>query len=315
MRSDRPSPAIILDVDGTLVDSNDAHARAWVDAFAEAGLQVSAERVRRAIGMGGDKLIPHVAGLTEDSPEGRRISERRSEIFRTSYVSQVRPFPRVRELIERLAADGFTLVVASSASEDDLRTLLEIAGIADLIESRTSSDDAERSKPDPDIVHAALKDSGAGSAEAIMLGDTPYDVEAARRAGIAIIGVECGGWRRDELSGAAAIYADPADLYARYDESPIAGLMMRSRPRPVERSSGAPAWWFAAPLLILGAVLIIQATRRPEGSRSVAMRSRRREEDEDEYVDAGATDPAGRSPRTLSARDRAALRRLIARTS
>ncbi|MGH9371833.1 MAG: HAD family hydrolase, partial [Vicinamibacterales bacterium] len=176
MGSDRrPSPAIILDVDGTLVDSNDAHARAWLDAFAEAGLDVPPERVRRAIGMGGDKLMPHVSGLSEDSSEGRRISERRGEIFRARYLSQVRPFPRVRDLVERFARDGFTIVVASSAKESDLCLLLEIADVADLIESPTSSDDAERSKPDPDVVQAALQESGATPDRTVMLGDTPYD--------------------------------------------------------------------------------------------------------------------------------------------
>jgi HAD superfamily hydrolase (TIGR01509 family) len=311
--SDPGPPVAILDVDGTLVDSNDAHARAWVEAFAEAGVTVSFDRVRRAIGMGGDKLLPQVSGIQESSPQGQRISERRAEIFRTRYLPGLRPFPGVRELVERLARDGFEIVFASSAKRKELEPLLEIANVDDLIASHTSSDDAERSKPDADIVRAALKEAGALPDQAVMLGDTPYDVEAARRAGITIIGLESGGWRRDELSGAAAIYADPADLCARYDQSPIARLRARSVPRRADRASAAPVWWVAAPLLILGAVLIIQGIRRPNRSRREAMRSSWREEDD--YVDAGATDPAGRNPRTLSPRDRDALRRLIARTS
>ena len=150
------APTVILDVDGTLVDSNDAHARAWADAFAEAGVEVSFDRIRRAIGMGGDKLLPQVAGIRDDSPLGER-SAAAGALFTSRYLAGVRPFPRVRELIERFAGDGFTVVVASSASKADLRALLDRAGVADLISGQTSSDDADESKPDPDIVLAALK--------------------------------------------------------------------------------------------------------------------------------------------------------------
>ena len=216
--------AVILDVDGTLVDSNDAHARAWVEAFAEHGIAVPFEKVRRAIGMGGDKLMPAVAGISEDSKEGKRIGDRRGEIFREQYLPRLRPFPRVRELLERFASNGFTLAVASSAQEDELKPLLEIAGAADLISSQTSSDDADRSKPDPDIVQAAIKRARAPKDRTIMLGDTPYDVEAASRAGIAIVAVECGGWTRGELRGAVEVYASPAALLEQYDASVFARL-------------------------------------------------------------------------------------------
>lgn len=213
--------AVILDVDGTLVDSNDAHAHAWVEAFAEHGITVPFEKVRRAVGMGGDKLMPHVAGVEEDSRAGKAISSRRSCLFTEKYLPGLRPFPRVRELLERFRAAGLTLAVASSAKKDELQPLLEIAGVADLIPARASSDDADRSKPDPDIVQAALKEAGVPHHRAIMLGDTPYDVEAAGRACVAIVGVECGGWSREDLRGAAAVFAAPADLLARYDESPF----------------------------------------------------------------------------------------------
>jgi HAD superfamily hydrolase (TIGR01509 family) len=211
--------AVILDVDGTLVDSNDAHARAWVDAFEEHGVAVDFERVRRCIGMGGDKLIPAVAGFREESPLGERISNRRSEIFKQQYLPGIRPFPRVRELIQRFRDDGFTLVVASSAKKDELKPLLERAGVSDLVEGTTSSDDADDSKPDPDIVHAALQKAKSDPRETIMLGDTPYDVEAAQRAAIRIVALECGGWRREELNGATEIYASPADVLAHYADS------------------------------------------------------------------------------------------------
>jgi HAD superfamily hydrolase (TIGR01509 family) len=210
---------VILDLDGTLVDSNDAHARAWVEAFDGHGIPVAFERVRRAIGMGGDKLMPAVAAITEDSPDGKRVSARRAEIFKERYLPALRAFPAVRELLERFASDGFTLAVASSARQDELTPLLETAGVHDLVRTTTSSDDAEHSKPDPDIVKAALKRTGCPASSAIMLGDTPYDVEAALRAGIRIVGLECGGWDRADLAGAAEVYADPADLLARYETS------------------------------------------------------------------------------------------------
>ena len=216
--------AAILDVDGTLVDSNDAHARAWVEAFAAHGITVPFEKVRRAIGMGGDKLMPLVAGVGDDTKQGKQIDETRSEIFRAQYLPNIRPFPRVRELLMRMRADDLTLVVASSAARDELKPLLEIAQVADLLAARTSSDDADRSKPDPDIVQAAKKEAGCDDERTIMLGDTPYDVKAAAAAGIACVGLECGGWNREDLRGAVEVYRSPEDLLARYDRSAFARL-------------------------------------------------------------------------------------------
>lgn len=210
---------VILDVDGTLIDSNDAHARAWVDAFAAHGITVAYDPVRRAIGMGGDKLMPAVAGIEEDSPEGGRIREYRKRLFKEQYLPALQPFPGVRDLIARFRTDRFTLVVASSAGKSELAPLLERAGVADLLPDRTSSDDAEESKPDPDIVAAAMKQVNAKAGEAIMLGDTPYDVEAATRCGVRMVGLECGGWPREGLRGAVEVYASPAELLARYEQS------------------------------------------------------------------------------------------------
>ena len=221
--------AVILDVDGTLVDSNDAHAQAWVDACNEAGIDVSYDRVRRAIGMGGDKLMPHVAGTREDSREGSRISKRRGEIFRERYLPHLAPFPRVRDLVLRFGEDGYTVVVASSAQSEELSPLLEIAGISDLIASSSSSGGAKRSKPDPDIVHAALQRAGAPAEQAIMLGDTPYDVQAARHAGIAIVGVESGGWRPEDLRDAVEVHPGVAEICANYGESAFARLIRGGR--------------------------------------------------------------------------------------
>lgn len=219
--------AVILDVDGTLVDSNDAHARAWVDAFAEHGIAVAFDNVRRSIGMGGDKLMPSVSGVEEDTALGAGIAARRGEIFKSRYLDTIKPFPRTRDLIQRLVADGYVLAVASSAKEDELGPLLERAGVADLLPLRTSSDDADNSKPDPDIVVAAMRQAGCEPARTIMLGDTAYDVAAARRAGIEIVALECGGWTREALAGAVEVYRDPADLLEQYEASPFARLKVQ----------------------------------------------------------------------------------------
>ena len=214
--------AVILDIDGTLVDSNDAHAHAWVEAFAEFDIAADYTHVRRSVGMGGDKLMPLVSGLEEDSAVGQKIAKRRSAIFKEKYLPTLHATPGARALLERFRADGFTLAVATSAKKEELDPLLECAGVRDLIERRTSSDDAERSKPDPDIVTAALREARVRPGEAIMLGDTPYDVAAAKHAGIDIVGVECGGWTREALAGAIGVYRDPAEILARYEESPFA---------------------------------------------------------------------------------------------
>jgi HAD superfamily hydrolase (TIGR01549 family) len=213
---------VVLDIDGTLIDSNDAHAHAWVDVGREFGFDIDFHHVRRLIGMGGDKVLPALTGLQEDEETGKRMKERRGEIFREQYLPALRPFPRARELLERLRGDGYALVVATSASKEDMDALLEQAGIADLIEEKTSSGDAEESKPDPDIVQAALESADAKPYDAIMLGDTPYDVEASGRAGVRCVALRCGGWGDAELGNAVAVYDDPADLLERYAGSPFA---------------------------------------------------------------------------------------------
>ena len=214
--------AVLFDVDGTLVDSNDAHARAWVEAFAELGVHVDYGHVRRCIGMGGDKLMPEVSNIREDTPKGKAISERRGEIFKEKYLPRLKAFPGTRELAATLEARGLTLVAASSAKKDELKPLLEIAGVTDVFEGATSSDDAEESKPDPDIVQAALKRAKARPEEAIMIGDTPYDIEAASRTRVRAIAFRCGGWSDADLKGAVAIYDGPDDLLAKLSESPLA---------------------------------------------------------------------------------------------
>ncbi len=214
---------ILLDIDGTLVDSNNAHALAWQEVLQEFGRVVPFEEVRRRIGMGGDKLLAELAGVQEDSPLGRRISSRRGDLFKSRYLPVLRPFPGVRELLSRMRRDGLKMVIATSAAEDEMKALLEIAGAAGIIEDETSPDDAGSSKPDPDIVQTALKKSGFDPGEVMMLGDTPYDVRAAAAAGVEAIALRCGGWRDEDLAGASAIYDSPADLLAHYDTSPLGG--------------------------------------------------------------------------------------------
>jgi HAD superfamily hydrolase (TIGR01509 family) len=220
---------VILDVDGTLVDSNDAHAHAWVEALAEAGHRVEFARVRELIGKGGDKLLPEVSGIEKESEQGAALSKRRGELFKQRYLGQLKPFPQTRALIERLRAEGLQVVVASSAQADELGPLLDAAGVRDLIESETSSSDAERSKPDPDIIQAALDKLGMLPEEALMLGDTPYDVEAAAKANVPTIALRCGGWGDADLADALAIYQDPADLLAHFDDSPFVQMSHTGR--------------------------------------------------------------------------------------
>jgi HAD superfamily hydrolase (TIGR01509 family) len=214
--------AVIFDVDGTLVDSNDAQARSWVDALKEFGYSVPYEKVRPLIGMGGDKVLPETIGVQKDSEIGKQISKRRSEIFKEKYLPNVKPFPDAQKLLDRMSKQSLKLAIATSAQPDELRPLLQIVGAADLIEDKTSARDVKSSKPDPDVMQVALKRVGYPPNEVVMIGDTPYDIEAARKVGVGTIAFRCGGWSDSDLAGAIAIYNDPADLLAHYDSSPLA---------------------------------------------------------------------------------------------
>ena len=210
---------VIFDIDGTLVDSNDAHAQSWVDTFAEAGYDVPFEKVRPLIGMGGDKLLPKTIGVSRDSDEGKKLGERRGKIFRSKYLPRLRALAGSRELVLRVKQDGLKAIVATSAKDDELKGLLKAARVEDLMEEKATASDAKRSKPDPDIVEAAVEESGTSSKHLVMIGDTPYDVEAATKAGVRTIGFLSGGWSRKELEGAAEIYEGPSDLLKHYDSS------------------------------------------------------------------------------------------------
>ena len=214
---------VLLDIDGTIADSNDAHAHAWMDALAQHGHPVEFHRIRPLIGMGGDKLLPRVAGVESESPEGRRISETRATIFASQYLPSVKPTPGARRFVEWLNKVGVTITIATSAKAQEVTGLLSAAGVDDLIAHAATSDDADASKPDPDIVVAALKKSGSERDKAIMIGDTPYDIEAATRAGVQTIAFRTGGWPDGALRGAVAIFNDPDDLVSHLADSPFAG--------------------------------------------------------------------------------------------
>ncbi|HEX8720880.1 MAG TPA: HAD family hydrolase [Pyrinomonadaceae bacterium] len=217
--------AVIFDIDGTLVDSVDLHARAWQEAFAHFGKHFDYERVRYQIGKGGDQLMPVFLSREELDEFGEELEEYRGDLFKREYMPRVKGFPGVRGLFERVRREGLRVALASSAKGDELKTYKKIADIEDLVEEETSSDDAERSKPHPDIFEAALERlGGVEPSEAVVVGDTPYDAEAAGKAGLRTVGLLCGGFPEEDLraAGCVRVYRDAADLLARYDSSPLA---------------------------------------------------------------------------------------------
>ncbi len=212
---------VIFDVDGTLVDSNDAHAYAWVEAMAEQGYHVSFETVRPLIGMGGDKVLPLTLGIAKETEEGKRINQRRNEIFKQRYMPHLKAFPGAMALLERMHEQGLKLLIATSAEPDEAHALLQVIGphAAILFAHYVSAKEVKRSKPDPDVVAAAVERSGYSSQELVMIGDTPYDIEAAAQVNVKTIAFRCGGWSDKDLAGAIMIYDGPADLLAHYETS------------------------------------------------------------------------------------------------
>lgn len=213
--------AFIFDVDGTLIDSNDFHAEAWQKALAKKGFDIAFDKIRSQIGKGADTLLPEF--LTEEEVEKYEdeLADLRGEIFKNEYLNRVKPFPKVRELFKQIKADGIKITLASSANEDEVEAYKKIANIEDLVEKSTSADDAEESKPEPDIFQAALKLLGNPKLETVLVvGDTPFDAEAATKAKLKIVGVLCGGFAEKDLreKGCAAIYQNPADLLENYQK-------------------------------------------------------------------------------------------------
>ncbi len=212
---------VILDMDGTLVDTNAAHAQTWVDTLKSFGFEVTLEIVRPLIGLGGDKMLPRLTGRTQDSALGKKIAEQRSTCFEAHYLPSVKPFPDVRELLDRMRQAGLKVLIASSSRRDHLEALIEVARITDRVDGVVSASDVEQSKPDPDVIEAALAKLGMAPSEVVMIGDTPYDIEAAARVEVRTIALRCGGWPAEGLTGAIAAYADPADLLAHFEASPL----------------------------------------------------------------------------------------------
>lgn len=217
--------AAIFDIDGTLVDSVDLHALSWREAFAEFGHQVTFEQARSQIGKGGDQLLPVFLSDAEVKNQGKDIEAFRGKLFKSKYLPMVRPFSAVPELLRRVRDAGLKVAAASSAKKDELEVYLELAGITGLVDVSTSSEDVERSKPAPDIFQAALKKLRLDGGDAVAIGDTPYDAQAAGKAGIAAIGMLSGGFTEDDLrqGGCVAVYPGPGALLACFDASPLRG--------------------------------------------------------------------------------------------
>ncbi|HTJ26205.1 MAG TPA: HAD family hydrolase [Candidatus Limnocylindria bacterium] len=213
---------MLFDVDGTLVDSNDAHARAWVTAFAEAGYEIPFARIRPLIGMGGDRIIPAlVAGLSEATEPGKTIAARREQVFFERELPQLAPTRGARALLEAVHAHGARNVVATSAKPEELDAILARADVRALVDVAASSGDAGSSKPAPDIVVAALHAAALEPTAAVFVGDTRYDIEAAHRAEVPCVALRCGGSDPHTLAEAEAVYDDPQKLLEALDHPPF----------------------------------------------------------------------------------------------
>lgn len=216
--------AVIFDVDGTLTDSVHLHAKAWQMAFEHFGHAVPYPSIWSQIGKGGDQLMPIFLSQAELKAKGERIEKYRSELFKREFLPKVKPFPKVRELFECLRNDGWKLALASSAKKQELKVYQDICRVTDLLEADVSSDDADRSKPAPDIFNAALKGLGNPLAQdCFVIGDSPYDAQAAKKARIPSIGFLSGGFSQADLinAGCSSIYWGAPDLLAKYDQSSL----------------------------------------------------------------------------------------------
>lgn len=228
MNKSHRAPAVLFDVDGTLVDSNYLHVHAWTRAFHDVDIEVSAWRIHRSIGMDGSTLVQ---SLSDGADDGVRetLKDLHSRYYRET-VALLRPLPGARDLLDAIGQRGLQVVLASSAPEDELETLRRVLDREDVISAATSSKDVDTAKPEPDIVRVALDRAGVGPDHAVFVGDAVWDAEASRRAGVRSIGVLSGGVSRQELenAGASMVYDDPADLLAHVEESPIGVLPGRT---------------------------------------------------------------------------------------
>lgn len=217
-------PAVLFDVDGTLVDSNYVHVHAWQRAFRDADVPVDAWRIHRGIGMDGATLLQELAGDASDDQRAR------AKELHSSYYTEMAPLlrllPGAKALLATVADRGLQVVLATSAPEDELAVLRKILDSEDIVSVVTSSEDVDTAKPDPSIVQVALDKAGVTADRAVFLGDSVWDATAATRVSVPMIGVRSGGVGADELqnAGAAMVFDDPADLLAQLDATPIAAL-------------------------------------------------------------------------------------------
>jgi HAD superfamily hydrolase (TIGR01509 family) len=214
--------AAILDIDGTLVDTNYHHAVAWYRAFRRHAIVLPVWRIHRHVGMGGDQLVEALTDAETENDHGDAIRDAEKGLY-MELIGEVEPFDGARELIEDLRAREHTVVLASSAKEDEVEHYLDLLDAREIADDWTTSADVEATKPEPDLVRAAL--DKAGSDEAVMVGDTPWDVKAAKAAGVETIAVLTGGFGEDELTdaGAVAVYESVADLREDLDRTPLGG--------------------------------------------------------------------------------------------
>ena len=216
----KPPPAAILDVDGTLVDSNYQHALAWYRAFRLHGITIPVWRCHRAIGMGGDQLVPYLAGEGFEREQGASVRLEEHALYQ-QLVHEVQPFAGARGLIEDLKARGGKVVLASSAKAEDVARYLDLLDARELADGWTDSSSVERTKPAPDLIKAALEIAGGGPA--VMIGDSTWDVEAAKAAKVKTICVRTGGFGADELldAGAIAVFDSIVELRERFADTPF----------------------------------------------------------------------------------------------
>jgi HAD superfamily hydrolase (TIGR01509 family) len=228
MKNEHMVQGILLDLDGTLVDSNDAHAMAWKDALDDLGLRTSFLEIRRCIGMGSDRLLPKLAGVEKGSIRGKEVSDLRAQIFRNEYFPQIKAFPYSRELIQRMHESRLKIGVFSSSDREEVESMLKKIGIEDYIEFCVSGSDVEASKPATDGVRVALDRFQLEPSDILLLGDTPYDIEAGAQIGVKTVALRTGGWSDRDLKGAMVIYDNPQDAYIQFDSAPWSRRMIQT---------------------------------------------------------------------------------------
>jgi membrane protein len=213
--------AILFDIDGTLVDSNALHVLAWDEVFRGAGFVFSPEELHEHIGKGGDNYVPSL--LPDLSPaEQERLADEHGRIYKDKFIDRVKPFPGGRELLLRTRDAGRKVVLASSASQEELDHYLDLLDAREIVSATTSNDDVGHSKPCPDIFQTAAHKAQVTPDNALVVGDTPYDIEAATRSGMEAVAVRSGDFASQQLRGAIAIYDDVAALLREFDSSPLA---------------------------------------------------------------------------------------------